>query len=156
MTTTATAAVPKPILTTLHGREIGLAADRNLIVKVRPNCVSFSVAPGAANIAIMTMQMCDPEGVALAGVFLFDYWLSDSAVGIGVTTSLNTSELTASTGALMAVEKTEGMWRLCTDANGKCVVSHTDTNKAATYPCVLLRSDRAPIVATVLATGNFG
>jgi hypothetical protein len=156
MTTTATAAPVSRVLTSLHGREIGLNDKRRLVVKAEPDGFSFSAASGAANVCNMTIQVTDNEGNAVAGVFNFDYWLSDAATGAGLTASANTSEVTCSTGALLGVVTTEKAWRIQTDATGKAVVVHTDTGKSTTYPSAQVPGRSTVVVATQLAAANFG
>jgi len=156
MATTATAAVVRPVLTSLHGREIGLHAGRGLVVKASHRSWSFSAASGAANICNLTLQATDNEGVALAAVINFDLWTSDAATGAGLSANANTSELTCSTGALLGVLTTEKMWRAQTDATGKCVAVITDTNKSLNFYCASVTGHAAPEVSTKLAATNYG
>lgn len=139
-----------------HGRLFGLEADGSLVVMGQADGVTFSAASGAANTCALTIQVVNPDGAAIAGVYNFDLWLSDAATGAGLTANANTSELTASTGALFAILTTEKAWRIQTDATGKAVVVITDTGKHTTYPCVALDGRGVTMVAAQLVTGNYG
>lgn len=156
MTTTATAAVKKLVLTSLHGREIGLDSNRGLVVKSMHRGWSFSVASGAANVATVTLQATDNEGFNVAAVINFDAWISDAVTGAGLSANALTSELTAGTGALLGILTTTKAWRLQTDATGLCVVSLTDTGKHLTNFCASVTGHAAPAVAATLVSGNYG
>ena len=159
MTTTATGWA-RPILTSLHGRLIGLASASGgaagLIVKAAPDGVTYSAASGAANTCNLTIQVVDNEGFALSVVTTFLLWVSDAATGAGLSSHANTSELTCSTGQLMAILTTEKAWLVQSDATGKVVAVITDTSKTAYYPAVQIGMHSAPRVAAVLATANYG
>jgi hypothetical protein len=156
MTTTATAAIKKLVLTSLHGREIGLDSNRGLVVKAMHRGWSFSAASGAANVCTMTLQATDNEGNNVAAVINFDAWISDAVTGAGLAASGLTSELTAGTGALVGILTAAKAWRLQTDATGLCVVSLTDTGKHLTNFCASVTGHAAPVVAATLAAANYG
>lgn len=157
MTTTTTTAVgAKAILTSLHGRDVGLDASRALVVRREPCAVTFVAAAGAANVCTLTITLLDSEGFAIAAITSFDAWISDAATGAGLSSHALTSELTCGTGALMGLITATKAWRLQTDSTGTCVVSLTDTGKNLTYFCVQLDKHVAPRVATVLVAGNYG
>jgi len=155
MTTTATA-YSRTILTTLHGREIGLDVNRSLVVKGDPDGVTFSAASGAANICNVTIQVVNNDGTALAGTRNLDLWVSDAATGAGLAAHANTSELTCSTGTLLQVYSAGKAWRIMTDATGKAVAVITDTAKTAYFIAALLNHQPFTQISTQLATGNFG
>lgn len=121
------------ILTSLHGRLIGLDSTGALIVRAQTDAALITVAPGAANVCIATIQLQNNEGANVASATNLEVWVSDSAAGLGLTANANTTEVAATTGALMGILTTEKCWIIQTDATGKAVLSITDTGKHATY-----------------------
>ena len=123
----------RQILTSLHGREIGLSSDRTLIVRNQVDSILITVAAGASNVCTATLQAQNNEGFNVSLGCIMHVWLSDAATGLGITANANTSEVTAGTGALLGILTTEKSWLIQTDATGKAVLSITDTGKHATY-----------------------
>lgn len=121
------------ILTSLHGREIGLDANRGLIVRAQPDGALITPVAGAANICNATIQLQTNEGANVAVSSMIDVWVSDAATGIGLTANANTSEVTCSTGTLFGILSTGKAWVVQTDATGKAVMVITDTGKHGTY-----------------------
>lgn len=156
MTTTVTAAPQFLILTSMHGREIGLTSGRSLVVKAMHRSWSFSAASGAANVCNITLQACDNEGSPIKALLNFDFWLSDSATGAGLAATGGSSELTCSTGALIGIYTTLKAWRLQTDVNGVCVAVVTATGKPLDFACASVTGHAGAIVSTQLAAANYG
>lgn len=121
------------ILTSLHGRLIGLTDTGALIVRAHTDGADITVAAGAANVCTVTIQSRTNEGVAVAAPSNIDVWISDAATGIGLAATANTSVATASTGTIMGILTTGKAWRVQLDATGKAVLSLTDTGKTATF-----------------------
>lgn len=142
------------ILTSLHGREIGLDKDRGLIVRAQSDGVLITVAPGAANTCVATLQLQNNEGAPVASATNIDVWVSDAATGIGLTATANTSEITATSGTLFGIYTTEKAWRVQTDTTGKAVLIITDTGKHATFVAAnLARRGAISVAAAACAYG---
>lgn len=121
------------ILTSLHGRLLGLDKDGGLIVRAQPDGALITVAAGATNTCVATIQLQTNEGANVAVATVIEAWVSDSAAGLGLTATANTSEVTLTSGALMGINIAEKSWVIQTDATGKAVLVITDTGKHATF-----------------------
>jgi hypothetical protein len=162
VTTTTSNAGRKTINTSLHGRQVGLGAPDSLgaqplINRGEASSVNFSVAPGAANIALMTIQLADNEGKAVAGVQAIDVWLADDAAGTTITATTASGAVAAgASGTDLAVMVTKKMIRALTDSTGKYILSITDTAKTTFYVAATMGRHTAPKVSAILATANYG
>lgn len=145
------------ILTSLHGRELGLDVNRGLVIKADPTGVKFTATPSTANICLVTCQLIDNEGFAVAVAAEIEIWLSDAATGLGITgTTASGAVAAGATGTDLAVLVTKKMIRAQTDVNGSYTLSITDTAKTAFYVAIKLTKHNKARVSAVLATANFG
>lgn len=147
-----------PILTSIHGRKMGLSADNRLILLGRAFSVKFTPAAGGSNVCEITLQVIDNEDRAVAGVFNLDLWLSDAASGAGLTatTASGTVAAKASSGQDMGTLTSKKALRIQTLATGAYILSITDTAKTLFYPCAQLQNRDGAIVGAQLVTGNYG
>lgn len=155
--TTTTTSWARSMRTSLYGRLFGLAGDATLITRGSPDGFTFSAASSTANICLVTVQAVDNEGASVAGVFLYDLWLSDAATGIGLTAVTASGAVGAgASGADIGVLTTKKATRVQTDATGKYILSITDTAKTAFYVAAQIPGSSRIAVSAVLATANFG
>jgi hypothetical protein len=137
------------ILTSLHGRLVGLDVNGSLIVRSQVDGALITNAAGATNVCTATIQLQNNEGAAVATSAVIDVWVSDAATGIGLTANANTSEVTATTGTLMGISTADKAWKILTDATGKAVLSITDTGKHGTFVACSIPNRAAISVAAV-------
>jgi hypothetical protein len=149
----------RAVLTSIHGREIGLAGDRTLVVRAEPDNVTFSVAPGTAgsNISIVTLQVVNNEGASISAALPLVLWLSDSAIGAGLTLITASGPVTVgSTGADFGDLTPKKAKVVQTDATGKYVLSITDTAKSPFFVCALVPRRGSTAISTQLVSANYG
>lgn len=112
---------------------------------------------GSSNICLVTCQVVDGAGAAIASVFNFDVWLSDDPVaGAGITATTASGAVAAGTpGILLSTYTAKKSFRVQTDATGAFQLSITDTAKTLFVPCAQLPWSGKTIVGLQLTTGNY-
>lgn len=161
------------ILTSLEGRLLGLDPAGNLVLSTLnkmpltpaagyPQVVGkgipygFGITNGvgaSANIANVLFQLQDVDGVAIAGVFTFYLYLSDSAVGAGLTATTASGGITSVTsdGSILDVGTTSKSLTVATNAAGLFGLAITDTAKTGFYPVAALPSGTVQVGAQLTA-----
>ncbi len=120
---------------------------------------TFSPATNGANVCEVTITAKDASGATLARADQFIVWLSDSAVGTGLTATTASGAVAAKTsnGTDFAVLTTKKAILVQSLATGVYVLSITDSAKTAFYVCAsTIGQADVPSVSAVLATGNYG
>src|SRR5262249_12637703 len=107
-----------------------------------PEQVAITNAASTANVSLVSFQVEDGAGNALAGVFVLDVLLSDAATGAGLTANAATGNVQSAgtNGADLGTLTAKKALRVQTDATGLYVLSITDTAKHTYYPCAVLGS----------------
>lgn len=123
-----------------------------------PQQVAISAAAGSANVSLVTFQVKDGAGTALAAVFNLDVWLSDDATaGAGLTaTSASGAVAAGASGADLGDYTAKKAKRVQTDATGKYILSITDTGKTGFVPCAQCPGTGKTVVGAALVAGNYG
>lgn len=137
----------------LNGADMFDAAEKAL-----PQSLSFTPAPGSTNICEVTVQVLDGAGVALAGVFNLDVWLSDAASGAGLTgtSASGTVVAKAASGVDLVTLVSKKALRVQTLATGAYTLAITDSAKTAFLPCGQVPGTGKTVVGAALVTGNYG
>lgn len=139
-----------------------LMLDEGAIVKRSgvndPASVTFTPAAGSANVSEVTFTVVDADGVAIAGVFNMDIWLSDAATGAGLTTTTASGAVAAkaSSGVDLVTLVSKKALRVQTKADGTYILSITDSAKTAFLPCAQVPGTGKTSVGAALITGNYG
>lgn len=152
------ATVLEPILTSLHGREVGLSRGRRMVVRGEPDQVAMTAGVGTTNQTLVTLQAINNEGANHAAVLEMTLWLSDAATGVGLTATTASGAVGAgASGTDLGALTTKKALRVLTDAGGKYILAITDTAKTAFNVCATLDKARriTPNVYT-LATASYG
>lgn len=103
---------------------------------------SFTVGVEAANTIVVSIQLKNARGKALAQKAIADIYLSDAATGIGITGTVPTSTLVAGTnGTKLAALVTDKMLRMLSDASGRIDLSIVQTAAPVTYYVVVVFPD---------------
>lgn len=164
------------ILTSLEGRLLGLDPAGNLVLdtlthmpltpslgfptlvgKGIPYGVGITNGVGAsANIANVSFQLQDVDGVAIAAPFAFDLYLSDSATGAGITATTPSGGIAAvsTDGTILGVGTTSKAVSVITNASGLFELAITDTAKTGFYPVAVLRNGAIQVGAQ-LTTASY-
>jgi hypothetical protein len=122
-----------------------------------PASVTISAAASTANICLVTFQVADEEGNAVAGVFHFDVTLSDASSGDGLTATAASGAVAAgASGADLIAMVAKKAIHVQTDATGKYILSITDAAKTLFYPCATIPGQGKLVVGTRLATNKYG
>jgi hypothetical protein len=157
MTTTVTQSPALlSILTSLHGKLIGLSSAGGLLVKAEGYGINFSAAPSTSNICLVTCTLVDYEGFTVASAEEMEIWLSDAATGLGITATTASGAVAANTGTDLAVLVTKKMIRSQLTANGVYILSITDTSKTGFFVAVKLAKHPKARVSAALVSGNYG
>jgi hypothetical protein len=158
------ATILRSILTSLHGRQMGLSVNGHLIVRQEPDQATFSVAKGATNIVLVSIQAKNNEGISYDGTFGTNagtqtgtVWLSDSSDGAGLTATPPETLAAGASGTSLGALTTAKALKFITNTAGLFILSITNTAHTAFYVCAQLDKGRriAPQI-TQLATGNYG
>lgn len=124
--------------------------------KVMDGC-SFAVAAGGTNVSEVTIT---PRfgGSAIAGVRALEVYLSDSAVGAGLTatTASGTVQAKSGEGTVHTALTAKKHLAVATKAAGTFVLEITDTAKTGFYVCVVNPTTGAVHVSAQLVTANYG
>jgi hypothetical protein len=134
------------------------AAEINSACDGVPANITFAAAAGAANVAEVTCTVKDAAGATLAGVFVFDLWLSDAATGAGLTGTTASGAVTAkaASGADFGALTAKKALRVQTLATGVFVLSITDSAKTGFYVAAQVPGKGNTVVSAQLVTGNYG
>lgn len=100
---------------------------------------TITLAAGATNGMLVSIQAVDGFGVALAGVRKLEVFFSGSAVGAGLTATAYSGSLVASTGSIIATPVAAKSFVVLTDATGLFVGTLTATAKPATEYVAVVR-----------------
>ena len=113
-----------------------------------------TVAAGAANVSLVTIKARNPNGLPVPGA-IFDVYLSDSAVGDGLTAT-SASGTVVNNGAGQDLETVTAKKHLRVQAGdaGTYVLEITDTAKTAFHVFVVIGG--RPIRVATLATASYG
>jgi len=127
-------------------------------IGIRELSATFSPAAGADNHCSMTIQVVDKNGVALHGFHTFLLWLSDSAIGKGLTatTSSGTSTALLTNGAELGILTAKKAWVVQTQENGTYVLDIIDDASTLFYVAVHFPGQINPVVSAVLETADYG
>ena len=116
---------------------------------------TITAAAGAANVSTVTVTLKDGSGTTLARRVPFQVYKSSAADGLTLGAAASTGWSVASGGLSLANGTAVTTSINCmSSAAGACVLSLTDTNKAAEY-LVLVVGDGTKI-STVLSSGSYG
>lgn len=112
-------------------------------------------AAGASNVCTVTVQLKDSAGTNLTKVTPFTVYKSSAADGLTLGAAASTGFSVASGGLSLnnAAAITTSI-RAVSSATGGCVLSLTDTNKAAEY--LVLALPNGIKISTVLTSGSYG
>lgn len=137
----------------LNGADQFDAADKPL-----PQKVTITPAAGGSNVCEVTITIKDARGVAIAGVFNFDVWLSDAATGAGLTgtTASGAVAAKAASGTDLVTLVSKKALRVQSLGTGVYILSITDSAKTGFYVCVQVPGLGKTIISDVLVTGNYG
>jgi hypothetical protein len=149
----------RAILTSLHGRELGLAGDRTLIVRAEPDSVGFTPTAGSpgSNTCNVTLQVVTNEGAALAGLFTMIIWLSDAVSGAGLTaTTASGTVVAGASGTDLGDLTAKKAKAVQTDLTGKYVLAITDSAKTPFFVAAQVPRRGVAAVSAQLAAANYG
>lgn len=120
--------------------------------------LTLSPAAAGANVSEVTLTVKDAAGAAIAGVFIFDVWLSDAATGAGLTavTSSGTVTAKAASGVVLSTYTAKKALRVQTLATGVFILEITDSAKTGFYVCATLPSTGVTKVSSQLVTASYG
>ena len=119
--------------------------------------IAFTIAKGgSSNICTINMGVTDGAGNAIAAVFELEWWLSDSAVGAGLTATTASGAVGAGTpGTDIYGKVSKKAGDSLTDATGVYQLSITDTAKTGFYICVGCPGTGVTWVSRQLVTGDY-
>ncbi len=141
------------------GKLMGQVASGNIPQfggKGIPTGVTITNAAGGTQYYCdVTFQVTDLAGVAVAGIFEIDVWLSDAATGAGLTATTASGGITAETsdGAILGVMTASKAVTAQTNASGIFVLRIVDSAKTAFYPCACVSVQT--IVGAQLTTASY-
>lgn len=124
-----------------------------------PSKVSFSYAPGTANISEINITLTDYNSQPIDRRVLFNLWLSDAASGAGLTTVTASGAVTVkagSGGTELQVLTIKKHFQAMTDAAGVYVLSITDTAKTGFYVATWLSAVNVIYPSRQLVTADYG
>ncbi len=100
------------------------------------NLTISNAAGGTQYYCDVTFQVADISGVAVAGYFNLDVWLSDAATGAALTATTASGGIAAETsgGAILGVGTTSKQVLAQTDSAGAFVLRIIDSAKTGFYP----------------------
>lgn len=142
------------ILTSLHGRKLGLAKDNSLVsngIQVTAPAVDATITVGAenTNVRAITIQLKDANGADIASRQAVDIVvLADANGDAFATTGGSTGIAIGTDGALLAIVAKK-YFKAISEADGDIDLTWTDTGTEAAYLGVILPSGRMVISAAL-------
>lgn len=119
--------------------------------------VTFAPAAGSANVSLVTIQVTDAAGAAIARNFEMLVYLSDSAAGDGLTTTTASGAVAAgASGTDLSAKVSKKALDVLTDATGKYILSITDSGKTLFVVCAVCPGTGNLQVSAPLTAGNYG
>src|SRR5262249_20477109 len=119
--------------------------------------VTFTPAQGSANVCLVTIQVQDGRGVAIARPFELMVYLSDSAVGDGLTATTASGTVGAgASGTDLQAKVAKKAIDVLTSAAGTYVLSIADNAKSPFVVCALCSGTGNLWVSAPLTTGQYG
>lgn len=119
--------------------------------------VTTSAAASTANLTLITYQVKDSAGNAVAAVHDMDVYLSDASTGAGLPSHTPSGGIAAgASGIVLIVYVTAKALRVQTNASGVFILAVTDSSKTHYYPCAVLGRTSKAIVGTILADASYG
>lgn len=100
----------------------------------------------------ITIQAKDAAGDDVDAVLAFEWWISESAVGSGLTGDSYSGSVTASTGAILTALTAKKHFLANTDANGAFVATAVATANPADQYVVVKRPNGDLVVSSVSGT----
>lgn len=124
---------------------------------VLPGSVTLTPAAGAATVCLVSIQVLDGAGVALASSRLIDVWLSDAPTGIGLTATTASGAVGAgASGTDWFTYTAKKALKVQTNAAGLYVLSITDAAKTGFYVCSQIQGAGNFQISAQLIVGNYG
>lgn len=119
--------------------------------------VTFAPAASTSNICLVTIQVKDAKGVAIARNFELMVYLSDDSGGNGLTATTASGAVGAgSAGTDLSAKVSKKAIDVLTDNTGKYVLSITDTGKTGFYVCSMAPGTGNVQVSAQLVAANYG
>lgn len=122
--------------------------------------VGFVITPGtaASNICNVEVRFLDHNNKLVPGVRAFDIFLSDSAVGSGLTgnTASGTVHTKTSSGSFMFTYTSKKLLKVATLPSGSYTLEITDSAKTGFYVCVPDPVTGLVHVSRQLVTADYG
>lgn len=109
--------------------------SKDLLNSVNGNTLgvpTFTAAAEASNAIVVTIQLKDVGGVALAAKARATVWVSDTAGGVPSATAPNAAT-SFTTGTLLKETTTKVLWDVVSDATGVLVLSIGETGAKSFY-----------------------
>ncbi len=116
------------------------------------------VTAGASTISEIAITAKDAKGVAMTNSCVFDVYLSDSAVGTGLTatTASGTVQAKAASGTVISAMVAKKYIRVMTLGTGVFTLEITDTAKTAFKVLVVNPASGKPVLVATLVTASYG
>lgn len=144
-------------VTVESGGAIDLKSGALLKIAGTVSTASMVAAAGGPNVCEVTIQAKDANGTNLAHVVPLLVWLSDATSGAGLTATTASGDVgaKAASGTVLNALTAKKALLVQTLADGKFVLSITDTSKTLFKVCVQSMNGETPSIIT-LATANYG
>lgn len=121
-----------------------------------PSTATFTPAAGTTNVSLVSIQLKDNAGNNVAAVANIDIYLSDSATGVGLTTTTASGAVAAGASGVDLVDYvSKKAKRVQTTAAGLYILSITDSAKTGFFVAAQIGNSR-PAVSAQLITANYG
>jgi hypothetical protein len=119
---------------------------------------TLTPAQGASNVCLVTVQLKDATGTAIARRTPLRIYLSDAATGAGVTATTASGAVAVGASGTDIVDLTSKKVKdVMTDASGVYILSITDTAKTGFYVCAAVMGASGGVkVSSQLVAGNYG
>lgn len=123
-----------------------------------PMSVTFAIAAGTTNEALITCTVKDGHGNAMTSPVPINVWLSDAADGEGLTATTASGAVAAGTsgGAVLGTLTTKKALLCQTTDAGVFILSITDSAKTGFYVAAASLFTGQTNVSAQLVTGNYG
>jgi hypothetical protein len=120
----------------------------------RPFYATATVAPGGSTVSLVSIALKNVNGAA-TGQSAFDVFLSDSAVGAGLTATTASGAVAAGASGVDLGDLTSKKYkRVQTSTAGLYILSITDSAKTAFKVCAVI--DGITSVLATLSTASYG
>jgi len=136
------------------GGDLQVSGNFSVGVQAIPHNFTITLAASATTDGMdISIKAVTAAGVAIGGVHTFDFYMSETNTGTGITADTYSGDLTKVAGSILVALVAKKMWRVTTDPAGEFAGVLVDSaNPVDQYVCVIHPLSGNPVVSVASGT----